>query len=132
MSNYFGMARPKGSTEEFKDVVFIDNYFGPRKYGVRIRGQVAVKPIEEYEYFDDGSIDLCDSCYCMTHTIMPYRTCGKCGEVKSPEERVAGDLFPVGVASVFAALNGIGVEEECNRILRQEEEMKQKCKGSKK
>lgn len=42
MSNFNAPTRLKGSNDEFKDAVWIDNYFGHRHYGVRFRGTAKI------------------------------------------------------------------------------------------
>lgn len=49
MSNFSALTRTKGSSEKFRDAVWIDNYFGLRHYGVRFRGTTAVLDGDDYE-----------------------------------------------------------------------------------
>lgn len=49
MSSFSAPTRKKGSNDEFKDAVWIDNYFGARKYGVRFRGTIEFLDGDDYE-----------------------------------------------------------------------------------
>lgn len=49
MSNFSAPTRKKGSDDEYIDAVWVDNYFGPKKYGVRFRGEIVFRDGDEYE-----------------------------------------------------------------------------------
>lgn len=49
MSNFSAPTRRKGTNDEFRDAVWIGNYFGDRRYGVRFRGTVAILDGDKYE-----------------------------------------------------------------------------------
>ena len=40
MSNFVAQTRLKYTDQEWREAVWVDNYYGPRKYGVRFRGTV--------------------------------------------------------------------------------------------
>lgn len=49
MSNFVAQTRLKGSNDDFKEAIWIDGYFGPRKYGVRFRGTIDFLKGDDYE-----------------------------------------------------------------------------------
>lgn len=49
MSNFSAPTRKKGSNDEFKEAVWIDNFFGQRKYSVRFRGTTELLNGDDYE-----------------------------------------------------------------------------------
>lgn len=49
MSNFSAPTRKKGSNDEYKEAVWVDNYFGPKKYGVRFRGTIEFLNGDDYE-----------------------------------------------------------------------------------
>lgn len=53
MSNYAALTRRKGSEDEWKEAVWVDNYFGPGRYGVRFRGTIRFLDGEKYERKED-------------------------------------------------------------------------------
>ena len=40
MSNFTAPTRLKGSDDEYREAIWVDDYFGPHQYGVRFRGTV--------------------------------------------------------------------------------------------
>lgn len=61
MSNYTAMARLKGTDHEWHEAVFIDNYYGPRKYGVRFRGTTHFLREDEVEVAETTIRRMADS-----------------------------------------------------------------------
>ncbi len=49
MSNFSAPTRKKGSNDKYEEAVWIDNYFGPKKYGVRFRGTIEFLNGDDYE-----------------------------------------------------------------------------------
>lgn len=49
MSNFVAPTRKRGSNDEYKEAVWVDGYFGPRKYGVRFRGTIDFLDGKDYE-----------------------------------------------------------------------------------
>jgi len=50
MSNYVALTRRKGSEDEWKEAVWVDNYFGPGRHGVRFRGTIHFIDGREFEW----------------------------------------------------------------------------------
>lgn len=49
MSSFSAPTRKKGTNDEYKDAAWIDDYFGPHRYGVRFRGTTKVLDADDYE-----------------------------------------------------------------------------------
>lgn len=49
MSNFIANTRLKGSADKYKKAIWLDNYFGPRQYGVCFCGTHKFLKGEDYE-----------------------------------------------------------------------------------
>lgn len=49
MSSFSAPTRKKGTDKKFREAVWIDNYFGHHRYGVRFRGSVSILDGDGYE-----------------------------------------------------------------------------------
>ena len=56
MSNFVALTREKGSLDDYREAVWVRDYFGPQHYGVRFRGTIDFLDGDKYEIVDTTAV----------------------------------------------------------------------------